>query len=63
VGLFTTNPTKLSLQFSDFSTIFYTIYKKQQKHFTISVANCSQALEKIFFFAMWFSGRAAAVRR
>jgi hypothetical protein len=43
--------------------IFYTIYMKQQKHFTISVANCSQALEKIFFFAMWSSGWAAAVRR
>jgi hypothetical protein len=33
VGFFTTNPTKLGLQSSDFSTIFYTIYKNQQRHF------------------------------
>jgi hypothetical protein len=29
VGIFTTNPTKLSLHFYDFSMIFYTIYKNQ----------------------------------
>jgi hypothetical protein len=39
VGFLTTNPTKLSFYFSDFSTIFYTIYKNQQRHFTISVTN------------------------
>jgi hypothetical protein len=33
VGYFTTNPKKLVLHFSNFSTIFYTIYKKQPKHF------------------------------
>jgi hypothetical protein len=32
---FTTNPTKLGLHFSDFSTIFYEFSKIQQKHFTI----------------------------
>jgi hypothetical protein len=32
VGLFTTNPTKLVLHFSDFSMILYAIYKNQQKH-------------------------------
>jgi hypothetical protein len=32
------NPTKLVLHFSDFSVIFYAIYKNQQTHFTISVA-------------------------
>jgi hypothetical protein len=37
VGFFTTNPTKLSLQFYDFSLIFYAIYNNQQQHFTISV--------------------------
>jgi hypothetical protein len=31
------NPTKLSLHFSDFSVIFYAIYKKQQNSFTIGV--------------------------
>jgi hypothetical protein len=38
VGYFTTNPTKLDFHFSDFSTIFYAIYKNQQTHFTILVA-------------------------
>jgi hypothetical protein len=37
VGYFSTNPTKLVLLFSDFSTIFYAIYKKQESHFTIGV--------------------------
>jgi hypothetical protein len=27
------NPTKLVLHFSDFSMIFYAIYKKQESHF------------------------------
>jgi hypothetical protein len=35
MGYFTANPTKLVLHFSDFSTIFYAIYKKQENHFTI----------------------------
>jgi hypothetical protein len=35
VGFFTTNPTKLSLHFSKFSTIFYTIYKILQNSSTI----------------------------
>jgi hypothetical protein len=33
VGYFTKNPTKLVLKFSDFSTIFHAIHKKQPKHF------------------------------
>jgi hypothetical protein len=32
VGFFTTNPTKLGLYFSDFSTILYEFYKIQQFH-------------------------------
>jgi hypothetical protein len=40
VGFFTTNPTKFSLHFADFATIFYGFYKIQQKHFTI----CDQLL-------------------
>jgi hypothetical protein len=35
VGFFTTNPTKLSLHFSDFSTILYGFYKNQLRGFTI----------------------------
>jgi hypothetical protein len=38
VGYFTTNPTKLGVHFSDFSVMFYAIYKNQQTHFTILVA-------------------------
>jgi hypothetical protein len=34
----TMNPTKLVLNFSEFSTIFYGIYKNQQIEFTIEVA-------------------------
>jgi hypothetical protein len=37
VGVFTTNPTKLGLHFSDFSMIFYGIYKIQQITNTIEV--------------------------
>jgi hypothetical protein len=37
VGYFTVNPTKLVLHFSDFSTILYGFYKKQESHFTIGV--------------------------
>jgi hypothetical protein len=36
--LFTMNPTKLSLHFSEFPTIFYTIYKFQQIGYTIEVS-------------------------
>jgi hypothetical protein len=35
VVCFTRNPTKLGLHFSDFSTIFYRIYKNQQNACTI----------------------------
>jgi hypothetical protein len=35
VGYFTTNPTKLVSHFSDFSMIFYVIYKNQPNHNTI----------------------------
>jgi hypothetical protein len=35
VVFFTMNPTKLSLQFSEFSTIFYAIYKILQNSNTI----------------------------
>jgi hypothetical protein len=48
VGFFTTNPTKLSSHFSDFTTIFYAIYKNQQRHFTISVTNLQAGPRKEF---------------
>jgi hypothetical protein len=35
VGFFTTNPTKLGLRFSDFSTFLYKFSKFQQKSFAI----------------------------
>jgi hypothetical protein len=38
VVLFTTNLTKLSLHFSEFSTIFYAFYKFLQKEYTIKVS-------------------------
>jgi hypothetical protein len=37
VGYFTLNPTKLVLNFSDFSVIFYAIYKNQEITLTIGV--------------------------
>jgi hypothetical protein len=37
VGYFTMNPTKLVLYFSDFSVIFYAIYKNQEMAITIEV--------------------------
>jgi hypothetical protein len=37
VGYFTMNPTKLVLHFSDFSVIFYEIYKNQEMAITIEV--------------------------
>jgi hypothetical protein len=41
----TKNPTKLSLQFSEFSTIFYAFYKFLQTANTIEVSFCAEALE------------------
>jgi hypothetical protein len=38
VVLFTTNLTKLSLHFSEFSTIFYALYKFLQKEYTVEVS-------------------------
>jgi hypothetical protein len=38
VVFFSKNPTKLVWHFSEFSTIFYGIYKNQQIEFTIEVA-------------------------
>jgi hypothetical protein len=46
VGYFTTNPTKLVLRFSDFSTIFYAIYKNQQNGFNIWVTNLQEGPRK-----------------
>jgi hypothetical protein len=43
VGVFTTNPRKLGLYFSEFSTIFYRIYKNQQNTCTIRESNFAQA--------------------
>jgi hypothetical protein len=37
VLFFTTNPTKLSLKFSEFSTIFHAFYKFLQTRYTIEV--------------------------
>jgi hypothetical protein len=42
VGSVTSNPTKLVLHFSEFSSIFYAIYKNQQRHFTIEVSDFYQ---------------------
>jgi hypothetical protein len=52
VGYFTSNPAKLALHFSDFSVIFYAIYKKQPNGFTIGVNLCREALGKILAFEM-----------
>jgi hypothetical protein len=49
-GYFTTIPTKLVLHFSDFSTIFYGIYKKQPNHFTIGVTLLQGGPRKESFF-------------
>jgi hypothetical protein len=38
---FTTNPTKLSLHVSEFSTIFYAFYKFQQFTTTIEDSLCT----------------------
>jgi hypothetical protein len=49
VGYITTNPKKLVLHFSDFSVIFYAIYKNQEITFTISVALLQQGPWKEIF--------------
>jgi hypothetical protein len=41
VRFFTTNPTKLSLHFSEFSTIFYAFYNVQQFTTTIEDSLCT----------------------
>jgi hypothetical protein len=43
VVFFTTNPTKLSLQFFEISTIFYAFYKFLQTANTIEVSFCAEA--------------------
>jgi hypothetical protein len=40
VGFSTTNTKKLSLHFSEFSTIFYAFYKFQKIGYTIEDASC-----------------------
>jgi hypothetical protein len=44
------NPTKLVLHFSDFSVIFYTIYKKQENGNTIGVTLLQEGPWKDLFF-------------
>jgi hypothetical protein len=43
------SPTKLVLHFSDFSMIFYAIYKNQENHFTIGVTTLQEGPRKDFF--------------
>jgi hypothetical protein len=50
VGLFTRNPKKLSLHFSDFPTNFYGFYKFQQKAFTIEESTMQTGPWKILSF-------------
>jgi hypothetical protein len=50
VGFFTGNPTKLSLHFSSFSTIFYGFYKNHHKGFTIQETNYGEVLGKFPIF-------------
>jgi hypothetical protein len=59
VGLFTTNPAKLSLHFYFFLqfSMKFTSFCNLQVLFRLPT--CSQALEKICPFAMWSSGAAA----
>jgi hypothetical protein len=59
VVFFTKNPTKLSLHFSEFSTIFYAFYKFQQFANTIGDQFCAEAPGKKWGLAMWPSGMAA----
>jgi hypothetical protein len=48
VLLITRNPTKLSFNFSEFSTIFYAFYKFQQSGNTIGDTFCTEAPGKIW---------------
>jgi hypothetical protein len=48
VVLFTTKPTKLSLYFCKFFTIFYAFYKFLQKEYTIEDSFCTGVL-RIFY--------------
>jgi hypothetical protein len=50
----------LVLHFSDFSVIFYAIYKNQQTHFTISVALLQGGPRKYLCFRNVAPGRGAA---
>jgi hypothetical protein len=59
VGYFTTNPKKLVSNFSDFSTMFYAIYKKQGNHFTIGVTLLLGSPRKESFFCNVAPGRPA----
>jgi hypothetical protein len=63
VGYFTTNSTKLVLHFSDFSTIFYVIYKNKLIGFTIEVILLRGGPEKTRPFAMWPLAMAGGVGR
>jgi hypothetical protein len=51
VGYFTTNPTKLVLHFSNFSLIFYEIYKNHEITFTIGVHLLQQGPWKEVLFS------------
>jgi hypothetical protein len=62
VGSFTTDPTKLVLHFSDLSTIFYVIYKKQPKHFYYLSYQLQGGPRKDLFFCNVVPGARAAVR-
>jgi hypothetical protein len=63
----TTDLTKLVSHFSEFSVIFYAIYKVQQICVTIGVTFCESDPGKICSFAMyssgWPAGAAAGIRR
>jgi hypothetical protein len=57
------NPTKLVLHFSDFSVIFYAIYKNQEITFTIGVHLLQQGPWKDFGFRNVVPGQIPAIRR
>jgi hypothetical protein len=68
LGYFTTNQKKLVLHFSDFSMIFYAIYKKQEIHFTIGVTTLQESPRKEICFCNVVPGggrpaRVAGIRR
>jgi hypothetical protein len=58
-GIFTTNPTKFVLHFSDFSTMFYEFYKYRENHFTIGVTTLQEGPRKDFFPCNVAPGRPA----